>query len=64
MNTPPGNERRAVPRHIRDAEHDMSRDLPAVPERPGTAGRRLRWIGLLLVAALGLGLWYVLTTRP
>jgi hypothetical protein len=65
MDTPPGNDRRAVPRHIRDAEHDMSRDVPAAPQGPETGGSRARWIGLILVAALALGLWWFLTTtRP
>jgi hypothetical protein len=56
-----GNDRRAVPRHIRDAEHDLSRDLPADPE---SAGRRpalfYALAGLALAAAAA---WY-LTTRP
>jgi hypothetical protein len=65
MNQPPGNDRRAVPRHIRDAEHDLSRDLPAGQESQDSAGRRLRLLAwLAAVAALGAGLWYFLTTRP
>jgi hypothetical protein len=58
----PANDRRSVPRHIRDAEHDMSRDLPAGQE---TAGRHSRlWIWLAVALALGTGLWFVLSTRP
>ena len=67
MNLPPapGNDRRAVPRHIRDAEHDAWRDVPAGPENQETAGRRARlWIYLAAIAALGLGLLYFLATRP
>lgn len=62
MEPPPTNDRRAVPRHIRDAEHDTWHDEPAGPE---TAGRRMRlWVYLTASAALAVGLWYFLTTRP
>ena len=62
MTLPPANDRRAVPRHIRDAEHDAWHDEPAGPE---TARRRtivLFWalFSVALVAALA----YYLTTRP
>jgi hypothetical protein len=56
MNQPQDSERRAVPRYIRDAEHDMSRDLPAGPE---SAGRRLYyWLLLFAAIALMAWLWY------
>ncbi len=65
MKPPQDQERRAVPRHIRDAEHDAWGDVPAAADDPQTAGRRLRpWVYLAVIAALGLGLWYFLTTRP
>jgi len=54
-----------VPRHIRDAEHDMWRDMPAGADTPDTAGRRVRlWVYFATITTLGLGLWYFLTTRP
>jgi len=56
------HERRAVPRHIRDAEHD---DWDEAPAGAGTAGRRMRlWVYLVTILVLGTGLWYFLTTRP
>ncbi len=56
------NERRAVPRHIRDAEHEpLETELSA---DQGTPVRRLRlWILLVVVAALIAGLWYYNGTR-
>ena len=62
MNMSDSNERRSVPRHIRDAEHDLSRDEPA---DPGSASRRpvvLFWA--LAVAALVTAVAWYLTTRP
>jgi uncharacterized protein HemX len=51
------NERRAVPRHIRDAEHEPL-EAEQSPDQ-GTPGRRLRlWILLVVAAALIAGLWY------
>jgi hypothetical protein len=56
------HERRAVPRHIRDAEHDSWDEAPAGPE---TAGRRVRLlVYLVTILIAGTGLWYFLTTRP
>ncbi len=59
MNT---NERRAVPRHIRDGEHEpVEAD---VSSDQGTPGHRLRlWLLLVVVAALIAGLWYYNGTR-
>jgi hypothetical protein len=56
------NERRAVPRHIRDGEHEpVEAD---VSSDQGTPGRRLRlWLLLVVVAALIAGLWYYNGTR-
>jgi hypothetical protein len=59
MNLPPDSprERRAVPRHIRDGEHEMWQD--GVDAAPG-AGPGRRWRVLVYVAvaaALVLGLW-------
>jgi len=56
MSLPPdsANDRRAVPRHIRDGEHDMWRDgLGDAPgaERPARAGRL--WIVLLVLVIAG-----------
>jgi len=62
MNLPPpapneADERRAVPRHIRDAEHEPL-EAEQSPDQ-GTPGRRLRlWILLVVAAALIAGLWY------
>jgi len=56
------NDRRAVPRHIRDAEHELLE--PELSAEQGTPGRRLRlWILLVVVAALIAGLWYYNGTR-
>ena len=67
MNLPPepGNDRRALPRHIRDGEHAAWHDVPAGPEGHQPAGRRTRvWIYLVAIATLGLGLLYFLTIQP
>lgn len=61
MNLPPDSprERRAVPRHIRDGEHDLWQE--AVDAAPGAAGSGRRWRVLVYVAvaaALVLGLWF------
>lgn len=60
MNLPPDspNDRRAVPRHIRDGEHEMWQD--AAETAAGAAGPRRRWrvlVFVVVVAALVLGLW-------
>jgi hypothetical protein len=61
MNLPPDspNERRAVPRHIRDGEHDMLHDAVEAGPRAENAGRRWRVVVYLVEAvALVLGLWF------
>jgi hypothetical protein len=56
------NDRRAVPRHIRDGEHDMldeaMRHAPA-PRRAARAGLLL-WICVAVLAAGAVGLWIAL----
>ena len=61
MNLPPGstNDRRHLPRHIRDGEHEMWQD--AGETTAGSASRPRRWRMLawvVLVAALVAGLWF------
>jgi len=58
MSLPPdsANDRRAVPRHIRDGEHDMWRDglgeVPAGPHRPAYMIRLWIGVGALVIAGL------------
>jgi hypothetical protein len=58
----PANDRRAVPRHIRDGEHDSLEDTMAgVPA--GGAPRPRLVMGLICVAvalAAGFGAWFAL----
>jgi hypothetical protein len=67
MNLPPEpkDDRRAVPRHIRDGEHDMLEDTlgsnPAVAAAPGRRSRL--WIYIAVVLAAGAGLWFMLSAR-
>ena len=64
MNLPPSSkepssERRAVPRHIRDGEHDGWHDTGEPSSGEPAPGRRPRlWIVLVVVAALIAGLWF------
>jgi hypothetical protein len=66
MNLPgeTASDRRAVPRHIRDGEHDMIDEaMGQVPPPQGWTGRRVwLWICVAVTAAAGFGLW--LTLRP
>jgi hypothetical protein len=64
MSTPPesANDRRAVPRDIRDGEHDMlaeamSSNPQEAPTRAG-AMKALIWLGVLLAAAAGIWLGF------
>jgi len=65
MTLPPktasGDERRTVPRHLRDSEHDMGGTAPGSGMRAGDAhdgGRRLRnWLFAGLLLAVAAGLW-------
>jgi hypothetical protein len=68
MNQGPRDERRAVPRHLRDSEHDRGGSAPGSGSRGEDAhdgGRRLRaWIYAgLLALLLGTSLWLVLSGR-
>jgi hypothetical protein len=61
MDLPPGssNERRHLPRHIRDGEHEPWQDageIAAGAARPGR--RRLVLLCVVLIAALVVGLWF------
>jgi hypothetical protein len=63
MSLPPptpkeANDRRAVPRHIRDGEHDGWQD--AVEQSSGAApARRFRlWMFRVVIAAAIAGLWF------
>ena len=65
MNDPPvpGEERRDIPRHLRDGEHDVSRAAPGAGTRVGdaigAARRRRGWIYLAVVAlAVLAGLYF------
>lgn len=52
------NDRRAVPRHIRDGEHDM---LDETMGREPPPGRRMwLWIYVVVLLAGGFGLWITL----
>lgn len=58
----PREERRAVPRHLRDSEHDLSGHAPGSGTRTEDAsdgGRRLRgWVYVLLAAlVVATSLW-------
>ena len=67
MNLPPEpkDDRRAVPRHIRDGEHDMLEDtLGSNPGGAAAPGRRARlWIYIGILLAAGAGLWFMLRAR-
>jgi hypothetical protein len=62
MNLPggPTNDRRAVPRHIRDGEHDSWEDTMA-GKPAGKAGvLRLVLISVAVALAVGFGVWLAL----
>jgi hypothetical protein len=64
MSTPPesANDRRAVPRNIRDGEHDLLEE--SISSNPQEAAKRasgvrlVLWLVVLLAAAAGL--WFAL----
>jgi hypothetical protein len=60
MNLPgePTNDRRAVPRHIRDGEHDGWEDTMAADPAGKRARTRLLLIYLAVLLAVGFGLWF------
>jgi hypothetical protein len=64
MNLPgePTNDRRSVPRHIRDGEHDSWEDtLAGVPREQAVRTRMLRVLSYLAAAlAAALGAWLAL----
>ena len=63
MNLPPksGDDRRRVPRHLRDSEHDMSGAAPGSGTRAEDAdnGRRMRaWVYAVIAAlVVATSLW-------
>jgi|SRR5687768_652510 len=66
MNSPriPGDERRTVPRHLRDSEHDSSREAPGTGSRAEDGGLKRRpwsWIYAGALVLLGIGIWFWLT---
>ena len=61
MDLPPGssNERRHLPRHIRDGEHEPWQDAGEAASNAARPGRHWRLlVGVVLIAALILGLWF------
>jgi hypothetical protein len=62
MNLPgePTNDRRAVPRHIRDGEHDSWEDTMAGVPAGKAAPLRMVLICVAVALAAGLGAWFVL----
>jgi hypothetical protein len=59
----PSSDRRAVPRHLRDTEHDGVRDtgasgIRATDAKPGAARGVITLVALLALAAVVV--WYVL----
>jgi hypothetical protein len=62
MNLPPGKDRRHLPRHIRDGEHELLGDeageVPSGPARP--ASTRF-WIVAVVAVAAALGLYRLLS---
>ena len=61
MNLPPGspNDRRHLPRHIRDGEHEAWHEAGEGAAGPGSPGRRWRvLVYVVLIVALVAGLWF------
>jgi hypothetical protein len=55
------NDRRAVPRHIRDGEHDMLEEtMSREPSRRAAGRRTWLWIYVVVLLAGGFGLWITL----
>ena len=66
MDSPPGspNERRHLPRHIRDGEHESWQDATeAATAAPNPARRWRLLLYVVLVAAVIAGLWFYNGTR-
>jgi hypothetical protein len=57
----PPDDRRTVPRHLRDSEHDMSPSAPGSGTRAedarGGPGPRTWIYAAILAVAVGIGLW-------
>jgi hypothetical protein len=68
MESPPRDERRTVPRHLRDSEHDMSGSAPGSGRRAEDArnarlGLRV-WIYAVVSAVMvGIAIWLGFTGR-
>lgn len=56
----PPNDRRSVPRHIRDGEHDSWEDTMAGVPAGRAARLRVVWICVAVVLAAALGAWLAL----
>ena len=56
----PANDRRAVPRHLRDSEHEKLSDTGVFGQRAEDAVSRKRgiWIAIALVVALAAAAWF------
>lgn len=54
----PPNDRRTVPRHLRDGEHDMADEHGGFAERAADAPRPGRaWFAIVMVVAAALAAW-------
>ena len=56
----PTNDRRSVPRHIRDGEHDSLEDTMAGVPTGRAVRLRVVWICVAVALAAALGAWLVL----
>ena len=66
MNLPsnPDEDRRTVPRHLRDSEHEKLSDTGVFGQRAEDAVPRMRrvWIALALSVALAAAAWFWLSS--
>jgi len=69
MTLPPGppDDRRTVPRHLRDSEHDMGGSAPGSGMRAedarSSAGSRIWIYAAIFAVVAGIGLWFGLGGR-